>query len=86
MCKTWGRIRMRIGIVLMSIRIRIWIGINIRNSDQDPEIGIKTIRSTTLHFRYQRFKELYYENMRNPALVVYSDPSVLFFIFFDFYM
>jgi hypothetical protein len=27
MCKTWGKIRMRIGIVLMPIRIRIRIGI-----------------------------------------------------------
>ncbi len=37
-CKTWGRIRMRTGIVLMAIRIRIWIGINIeiriRNTDK----------------------------------------------------
>jgi hypothetical protein len=48
MCKTWGsRTRMRIGIVLMSIRIRIQIltGINIEIWIQN---GIKTIHNTVI--------------------------------------
>jgi hypothetical protein len=39
MCKTWGRIRMRIVIILMLIRIGINIEILIR-------IGIKAIHNT----------------------------------------
>jgi hypothetical protein len=38
MCKTWGRIRMWIGIVLMLIRICIGINVEIR-----IRIGIKTM-------------------------------------------
>ncbi len=42
MCKTWSRIRMRIGIILMPIRIRIWTGINLEIRDR-IRIGIKTM-------------------------------------------
>ncbi len=40
--KTWGRIRMSIGIVVMPIQIRIWIWIGI-NMEIWFRIGIKTM-------------------------------------------
>jgi hypothetical protein len=42
LCKTWGKIRKRIGIVLMLIRIRICIGINMEIRIRTP-IDIKTM-------------------------------------------
>ncbi len=57
MCETWGRIRMRKGIILMPIRIRvrIWVGINM---EIRIRVGIKTM---PIHDNapYQRDPKIY---------------------------
>ncbi len=57
MCETWGRIRMRIGIILMPIRIRIWISIQHGNLDPDRHQNSKRCQSTTLSRRFKKIKK-----------------------------